>query len=241
MLPIRDNNPTHITPVINWLIIGVAAYAFFFVQPGGDAFAEFLYAEAAIPCEIITGQPLSIDEIRADICQRGGAPVFPGKSIAASAVASIFMHGSLGHLIGNLWILWIFGNNIEDELGHVRYLFFYLISGVLATVAHVVGNFSSTIPVVGASGAIAAVMGAYLVLHPSARVTSIIPPLFFIPFRVPAAVFLVIWFIGQFALAGAATNIAWQAHVGGFIVGAFYAWRIKRQRERERAARDPRW
>jgi membrane associated rhomboid family serine protease len=238
MLPIRDDNPTHRTPFLNWAIIALAAFTFFFVQPGDEqSSVEFLYAEATIPCEVITTEPLSVAELETNRCERGGAPLFADKSVLGSLVMSIFLHGGFGHLFGNLWILWIFGNNIEDEFGHVRYLVFYLVSGVLASLAHVALNPTSLIPVVGASGAIAAVMGAYLVLHPRARVTSIIPPLFFLPFRVPAAVFLVIWFIGQFALAGGDTNIAWEAHVGGFVVGAIYAWR------RRRAGRDipPEW
>jgi membrane associated rhomboid family serine protease len=238
MLPIRDHNPTTIRPVVNWIVIGLVAYVFFFVQPfDQNDLAGFLYAEAAIPCEIVTAEPLSEAEITTpNDCRSGGVPIFPDKGIAFSVIASIFFHGGIGHLIGNLWVLWIFGNNIEDEFGHVRYLFFYVVSGVLATFAHVIGNFTSTVPVVGASGAIAAVMGAYMVLHPSARVTSIIPPLFFIPFRVPAAVFLVIWFVAQFALSGADSNIAWQAHVGGFVVGVIYALMFRRRRDaREQA------
>ncbi len=232
MLPIRDDNPTHLSPFVNWTMIALAALTFFFVQPGGELESlEFLYAEATIPCEVVTGEPLSIAEVEGGECTRGGAPIFADKSVLTSLVVSIFLHGGLGHLVGNLWILWIFGNNIEDELGHVRYLVFYLVSGVLATLAHVLLQFGSTVPVVGASGAIAGVMGAYLVLHPAARVTAIIPPLFFLPFRVPAAAFLVIWFLGQFALAGADSNIAWEAHVGGFVVGAIYAWRLRRSRQ----------
>ena len=242
MLPIRDDNPTHRTPFVNWAIIAAAAIAFVFVQPRGEAaLGEFLYEQAAIPCEIVTQEPLSIEEIQTARCERGDLPFFPTKGVETSLLASIFLHGSLGHLLGNLWILWIFGNNIEDEFGHFRYALFYLVSGVLATLAHVVGNLSSTVPVVGASGAIAAVMGAYLILHPSARVTSIVPPLFFLPFRVPASVFLAIWFLGQFALAGASSNIAWQAHVGGFLVGVFYAWRVKRTRAAEPPGVGPGW
>lgn len=238
MLPIRDDNPTTITPFVNWGIILVCAFVFFFAQPGNQAaFAEFLYRDAAIPCELVTMEPLSLREIQTGVCSNGGAPVFADKGVLFSFVASIFFHGGLFHLLGNLWILWIFGNNIEDEFGHLRYLAFYLSGGLIASLVHVLGDPGSTVPVVGASGAIAAVMGAYLVLHPSARVTSIIPPLFFLPFRVPAAVFLVLWFIGQFSLAGASSNIAWLAHVGGFVVGVAYALVVRRRRRRELAGR----
>ncbi|MDH4117112.1 MAG: rhomboid family intramembrane serine protease [Acidimicrobiia bacterium] len=234
MLPIRDDNPTVRSTVLNWAIIAVTVAVYLLVQPRSEGeLASFLYAEATIPCEVLTAEPLSIPEIEQGTCGRGGDPLFAEKPIWWSLVASIFFHGGLFHLVGNLWMLWIFGNNIEDELGHVRYLVFYLVSGVLASLAHVALNPRSTIPLVGASGAIAAVMGAYLVLHPRARVTSIIPPLFFLPFRVPAAVFLVLWFVGQFAI-DTSTGVAWEAHVGGFAVGAAYAWRLRRAGRLER-------
>lgn len=240
MLPIRDHNPTLRTPVVNWVIVAAAAAIFFLVQPFGDpdASAEFMYAEATIPCEILTFEPISEAELLGSECGRDGSSIFPDKGIVRSLLAGIFFHGSIGHLLGNLWMLWIFGNNIEDTFGHLRYAVFYLVSGVLASMAHVLLNPGSTIPVVGASGAIAGVMGAYLVLHPAARVTSIIPPLFFLPFQVPAAVFLMIWFLGQFALAGANSLIAWEAHVGGFVVGVIAAWRYRRSvEEKERRLR----
>ncbi len=206
------------------LVIAASAWAFFAIQPADPAQeARFLYREAAIPCEVSTGQALSLDEIRTGVCEpTRDAPAFAGKSIVLSVLASIFFHGSIGHLAGNLWILWIFGNNVEDRFGRLRYLIFYLAAGVVATIGHVVMNPDSTIPVVGASGAIAGVMGAYLVLFPRARVRSFIPPLFFLPFNLPAVVFLVLWFLGQFALAGTQTNIAWEAHVAGFVAGLMF-------------------
>jgi len=233
MLPIRDHNPVRTTPVVTWLIIAVAAWVFFAVQPSSDRESVvFLVQEATIPCELVTAQPVSIEELNTGTCSRQGQPIFPDKNVFASLVVSIFLHGSVGHLLGNLWVLWIFGNNVEDAFGHVRYAAFYLIGGVLAGLSHVALNPTSTVPVVGASGAIAAVMGAYLVLHPRARVTAIVPPLFFLPFRVPAFIFLGIWFVGQFGLAGAASSIAWEAHVGGFAVGVVYGWLFRNRRRR---------
>ena len=235
MLPIRDDNPTTITPIVNWALILACAAVFVFVQPRDSRdFAAFLYQDAAIPCELVTLEPLSVDEIETPMCRYGGEPFFADKNVLYSFVASIFFHGGILHLVGNLWTLWIFGNNIEDEFGHVRYLIFFVLGGLLASFAHVLGGPTSTVPVVGASGAIAAVMGAYLILHPSARVTSIIPPLFFFPFRVPAAIFLVIWLLGQFSLSRADSNIAWLAHVGGFVVGVGYALLVRRHRRREK-------
>ncbi len=206
------------------LVIGASAWVFFAVQPHtAEEEARFLYAEATIPCEVVSAEPLTLEEIRTGECLASDArPAFPAKSVALSLVASLFFHGSIGHLVGNLWILWIFGNNVEETLGRLRYVVFYLATGLVATAGHVAMNPSSTTPVVGASGAIAGVMGAYLVFHPRARVRSIIAPFFFWPFDVPAVVFLLLWFMGQFALAGAETNIAWEAHVAGFVAGALY-------------------
>jgi membrane associated rhomboid family serine protease len=238
MLPIRDLNPTTRTPVVNWLIVAAAALVFFAVQPrsSGQDVAEFMYAEATIPCEIITAQPLSVQEVRTGTCNRDSTPaVYPDKRVYLSLLTAVFFHGGIGHLLGNLWVLWIFGNNVEDELGHVRYGLFYLVAGVVASLGHVLMNPSSTIPVVGASGAIAGVMGAYLVYHPGAWVVSIIPPFFFLPFRVPAAVFLVVWFLMQFLLAGGDTNIAWEAHVVGFGFGVIAAIVLPRARPAERS------
>ena len=238
MLPIRDDNPTRRTPFVNWLLIAACAYVYFAVQPAGDPEStSFLVEQATIPCEVVTGDPVTLPEFRLDQCSSApGESIFPDKSILFSLVASIFLHGSIGHLLGNLWVLYIFGNNIEDELGHVPYTVFYLASGLVASFAHIVLNPGSVVPVVGASGAIAGVMGAYLVLHPSARVTSIVPPFFFWPFAVPAFVFLGIWFLGQFGLAGEDTNIAWEAHVGGFVFGLVVALWLRGHRRRRRQA-----
>jgi membrane associated rhomboid family serine protease len=219
LLPIRDLNPSRTTSFITWLVVGLTALVFFFVQTG----EEHLYQAASIPCEITTGDPLTIDEIRSGVCGTEGREVFPDKNIWFSILASIFFHGSLGHLISNLWVLVIFGNNVEDAFGHIGYLGFYLAAGLAASAAHIVLRPDSTLPVVGASGAIAGVMGAYAVLFPRARVTAIIPPFFFWPFALPALLFLGIWFLSQFLLAGGDTMIAWEAHVAGFALGAVVA------------------
>lgn len=236
MIPIGDDNPTSRPALVTVLIVVGAAFVFLFVQPDSPPRAiEFLYAQAAIPCEIATGSPLSASEIGEGPCRADGeAPVFADKQVVFSVLASIFFHGGIIHLVGNLWVLWIFGNNVEDVMGHLGYAAFYLLAGVLATFAHVALNPGSTIPVVGASGAIAGVMGAYLVLFPTARVTSLIPPFIFFPISVPAVLFLGLWFLGQFALAGQATAIAWEAHVGGFVVGMIGGAMLRRRRGRRR-------
>ncbi|MGH8958191.1 MAG: rhomboid family intramembrane serine protease [Acidimicrobiia bacterium] len=220
MLPIRDLNPSATTAFVTWLMIGICAYAFFFVQ-GGEAgeFEEHLFRAASIPCEVLTAEPLSSSEIAGGDCRRGDQAVFPEKNIWFSILASIFFHGSLIHLISNLWVLLIFGNNVEDAFGHGAYLAFYLAAGVVASGAHIFLNPGSTLPVVGASGAIAGVMGTYAILFPGARVTAIIPPFFFWPFALPALLFLIVWFASQFLLAGQETLVAWEAHVAGFLFG----------------------
>jgi membrane associated rhomboid family serine protease len=219
LLPIRDMNPTRRTPVFTLLIILVCLVIYFAVQTG----EEQLYQAASIPCEVTTGEPLSSIEISGGPCTVGDTPVFPDKNIWFSILASIFFHGSIGHVLSNLWVLFIFGNNIEDAFGHVPYLIFYLAAGLIASGAHILLQPESTLPVVGASGAIAGVMGAYAVLFPRARVVSIVPPFFFWPFALPAMLFLAIWFLSQFLLAGGGTNIAWEAHVAGFLFGVLVA------------------
>ncbi|WP_371830532.1 rhomboid family intramembrane serine protease [Candidatus Entotheonella palauensis] len=145
----------------------------------------------------------------------------------------IFLHGGLAHVIGNMWMLWIFGDNVEDRMGRIGFFIFYVLSGLAAGIAHIVINPASQIPTVGASGAIAGVMGAYLLLFPRARVVTILP---LRPVEVPAVVFLGIWFAiqlysGTVSLAtdGArAGGVAWWAHIGGFIVGVLWALLLRR-------------
>jgi membrane associated rhomboid family serine protease len=227
MIPIRDTNPGLHQPVVTLALIAVSVAVFFFVQPpsGTDEDVEFAYRNAAIACELITGDPLTEAEIVADRCVRddGGVPVFPAKALGLSVIASIFLHGGLLHLAGNMWSLWIFGNNVEDAFGRLGYLLFYVATGIVATAGFVVLNPDSTVPLVGASGAIAGVMGAYLVLYPKAKVVSVFPVLFFVPIAVPSAIFLVLWFAGQFALVGQDSGIAWEAHVAGFLAGVVIA------------------
>lgn len=217
MFPLRDENPTRITPVVTLLLIAASLFVFFFIQaqdspPEQEA---FLYRRAAIGCEITTQEPLSADQITSGACDAGsGLPVFPEKNPFLSILTSMFLHGGTGHVLFNMWFLWIFGNNVEEAFGRVGYLMLYLVGGVAATLTFVFANPSSTVPLVGASGAIAAVLGAYAVLFPGHRVLSLLG-WFVVP--VPAALFLGVWFIAQFGLGG--TNVAWEAHAGGFVFG----------------------
>ena len=221
MIPIRDINPSLRTPLITFLLVAASVAVYFLVQPADPAEElEFLYRQAAVACELTTGESLSLDEVVGQQCTAGGErPLFPDKSPGLSVIVSMFLHGGLAHLAANMWSLFLFGNNVEDAYGRFGYLLLYLISGVVATVGFVVLNPQTTVPLVGASGAIAGVMGAYLVLFPRARVVSVFPLLFFIPFTIPAVWFLLFWFAGQFAFTAADTGIAWEAHVTGFLFG----------------------
>lgn len=228
MLPIRDVNPTRITPVITWAIIAINVVIYLFVQPQASPEAdEFAYEWAAIACELTTGDPLDIEEIRSGACDRGpGSEVFADKSVWLSVGVSMFLHAGLAHILFNMWSLWIFGNNVEEAFGASGYLFFYLASGIAATGAFVAFNPEVTVPLVGASGAIAGVMGAYLVLFPRHLVMT----LFFIRIvAIPSVVFLGIWFVSQFALASSESGIAWEAHVGGFVFGVVVALLLRRR------------
>jgi len=230
VIPIRDANPSLNTPIITIVLIAVAAATWFFIQPkDAQADLEFTYENAAIACELTTLEPLTLEEINQKHCINDGADgFFARKMLAVSVLVSMFLHGGFLHLAANMWSLWIFGNNVEDAFGRIGYVAVYLASGVAATLGFALLNPNTTIPLVGASGAIAGVMGAYLVLFPRARIVSVFPVLFFVPVALPAIVFLVVWFASQFALAGQVSGIAWEAHVTGFAFGAAVALGFRR-------------
>jgi len=206
MLPLRDHNPTRTTPVVNYLLIALNVAMFFWEVSLGRALEPALFEVAFIPARFWAGGMLVPELIRIFV--------------------SMFLHGGLLHIGGNMLYLWIFGDNIEDRLGHFRYLVFYVACGFLATLAHAFFNPSSRVPSIGASGAIAGVLGAYLLLFPKARVTTLIPIIFFITVRELPAVFLLgFWFVLQFfsgvGSVGAQDTggVAYFAHIGGFIAG----------------------
>ena len=185
MLPIRDINPTRITPVFTLIIIAANVVAFLLLQPSseepatippfGDAATEFLYEQAAIACELTTGEPLTVAEATSERCVEGsgGRSIFPEKNVYLAAVVSMFLHAGGFHIFGNMWFLWIFGNNVEEAFGTVGYLLLYLVAGVAATATFVLANTQATVPMIGASGAIAGVLGAYLVLFPTHRILTL--------------------------------------------------------------------
>jgi membrane associated rhomboid family serine protease len=171
-----------------------------------------------VPAELVQGRNIEIP-VGAD--RLGHTVAYPRRtSPHLSLLYSLFMHGSWLHLLGNMLFLWIFGNNIEDRLGWIKFMVFYALCGIGASLTHVLFNPNSLVPVIGASGAVSGVMGAYLALFPRARVRTLV--FIFIlatTIDIPAAVFLVIWFLFQFLSAGGNSGIAWLAHVGGFILG----------------------
>jgi membrane associated rhomboid family serine protease len=246
VIPIGDANPVRSTPWITRLLLVANIGVFFFVQPqpwleGACAQMQFLLEWAAVPREVVRGAPLSGEEIGA---LGTGCPLSPaeGKSIIASVFASMFLHGDWLHLAGNMLYLWIFGNNIEDRMGHLRFLVFYLVVGLLATGAFVIANAGSPIVLVGASGAIAGVLGSYLVMFPTARVTVLVLPLFFLALQLPALLVLGLWFVFQLQEFGSGPmgggGVAYLAHVAGFLAGMagtlLLGFRPERRRPRSR-------
>ncbi len=242
MIPLRDANPTRRLPVVTiaLIVLNVAVYLFVQVPARGtdvvdvggsqvriDGELRFNLEYAAIPCEVTQGDPLTLTEIGRTFvqgddtaCERDatGPELFPGKNVYLALVVSIFLHGGLLHLAGNMLFLWVFGDNIEDHLGPPRFLVFFVLAGVISSLAHIAVQPASTVPVVGASGAIAGVMGAYLVWFPRAPIHTLFFLIIVFWRRIEARWVLLFWFVSQFLL-NPNTGVAWVAHVGGFAFG----------------------
>jgi membrane associated rhomboid family serine protease len=221
LFPIRDLNPTRVVPVITLAVIALNLGLFFLWQPSDEVAAEtFLYERAAIACELTTNEPLTTAERATAVCRddSSAAAQFPDKNVWLAGLVSMFLHGNLFHILSNMWFLWIFGNNVEEAFGTAGYLAMYVAAGLAATAVFVLSNPDETAPLIGASGAIAGVLGAYLVLFPNHRVLSWVL-FFFVP--VPAILFLGLWFLSQFGIED--PGIAWQAHAAGFVFGAVLA------------------
>jgi membrane associated rhomboid family serine protease len=239
VLPLHDDNPTSRFPFLIVLLIAVNVLVYFVVQPhGGSSETEFTLERAAIPCELDQDAPLTETEFVTSDCGATGdvtvqtsegpavaepVPIFPGKNVWLAVLTSMFLHGSLFHLAGNMLFLWVFGNNVEDHLGWLLFPVFYVVTGVVAFAAHYLADPGSTVPVIGASGAIAGVMGAYLVFWPRARVLTWVV---FVLVPLPAAVILAVWFALQF-FTESESGIAWLAHVGGFVAGVVLAFLLQ--------------
>ena len=233
MFPIRDENPTELMPLGTLLLIGITAAVWGLVQGGGlslDVLGESICRYGVIPAEV-TG--------------RGGgsgeSPCALGDLTWQAVVTSIFLHGGWMHVVGNMWFLWIFGNNVEDALGHARFMGFYIVAGCLAAAAQIVAAPGAVVPMVGASGAVSGVMGAYLVLYPRARVDTLF--FFFLFVRViplPAWMMLGYWMLLQlvastFSPPGTEGGVAYMAHIGGFVAGLALALPLRTDRARARA------
>ncbi len=207
MLPIKDENPSYKKPWVNYSIIAINIIVFFHELSLGRAVNRFIFTYGAIPVEIVHGQRLY------------------------TIFTSMFLHGGWMHIFGNMLYLWIFGDNVEDSIGHFKYLVFYLLSGLFAALAQVFINPLSRIPLIGASGAISGVLGAYFILYPRARVLTLIPDpftfgIFWRIIRLPAYLLLGFWFVIQFLYgllslpySGHTGGVAFFAHIGGFVFG----------------------
>ncbi|HEX8816402.1 MAG TPA: rhomboid family intramembrane serine protease [Terriglobales bacterium] len=233
MIPIRDDTPRYSTPYVTWFIITLNVLVFLFelsvdVQ-GPHALNNFIGEFGVVPRHWL---------------RLANAPHVSLPGLFMPIFTSMFLHGSWWHLIANMWFLWIFGDNVEDYLGHFVYLLFYLLTGVAAAALYILLDASSTVPTIGASGAIAGVMGGYFMVYPRSRVLTWFPPIFF--FYLPAWVILGYWFVYQF-LSGTAVSaggqrdmggIAFWAHVGGFVAGMVM---IKLLPQRQKTGRYAAW
>lgn len=208
LLPIKDENPTGSFPFFTVALIMINILIFFYQQTLSLAEGQrFLLRWGAVPYQIVHGEIIHVP---------------PSIPVALTIFSAMFLHGGFWHLGGNMLYLWIFGNNVEDVLGHGRFLIFYFLTGALAALTQIFSDPSSPLPMVGASGAIGGILGAYLILFPGARILTL---LFLFPFlrliRLPALVVLGLWFFLQLLSLGmgAVSNVAFAAHIGGFISG----------------------
>jgi membrane associated rhomboid family serine protease len=223
MFPYRDENPTILTPYVTLGVIAVTCLVWVVVQGAGSpmALARSVCEHGLIPAELLgRAEPGAQFPMGHGIACR----ISSGGSWFA-VLSSMFMHGGWFHLLGNMWFLWVFGNNVEDAMGHGRFVVFYLVCGVAAAAAQTFSDPGSIVPMVGASGAISGVMGAYLVLYPRVRVHTLIFLGFFITtIAVPAYVMLVYWallqMVGSLAATSGQGGVAFMAHLGGFVAGA---------------------
>ena len=254
MIPVGDSLRSRRFPFVNYTFIAINFVVFFYElslqsQPVqitdrfgrrfivGSRLDEWISQWGVVPCELLSR------------CPRGYVPADAAPDWV-NLISAQFIHGGWAHILGNMLFLWVFGDNIEDAMGHVRYLVFYLLGGTIAALAQVAAGPSSTTPMVGASGAIAAVLGAYLVTYPRARIRVVIP-IIIIPWltEVPAILMMGFWFLTQVISVGALTNatgggggVAYFAHIGGFVAGAVLIWFFRgRRRSLDRNAPDPYW
>ncbi|WP_437095437.1 rhomboid family intramembrane serine protease [Streptomyces sp. enrichment culture] len=249
-IPVHDVNPVRRTPWVTYALLAANFAVFVLLTPGvsGSLTGEgglaqmcdlqaFLERYAVVPQELIHHRmPRLVPTGETGVGPQGPGCVVrpPGydKVPELSVLTSLFLHGGWLHLLGNLLFLWIFGNNVEDRMGHLRFLLFYLVCGYAAAYVFALVNSGSDTPLIGASGAIAGVLGAYLVLYPKARVWVLVPLLIFLPLRLPAWIVLGSWFVLQAVYSSGAGvsragTVAYLAHVAGFVVGMLIAWPLR--------------
>lgn len=213
MIPLRDSVKSRKFPIVNTIIIVVNILIFFYEVSLGREIHRFIFEYGLIPSTVTSFSGMGVDDRLSPF------------------LTSMFLHGSWFHIIGNMLFLYIFGDNVEDRMGHVKYLLFYLLCGFGAAILQILTSFKSTVPMIGASGAISGVLGAYLLLYPRAKILTLVPIFFFVQLMyIPATVFILIWFFIQFisgvgTLGSAASSggIAFWAHIGGFVVGLVIA------------------
>jgi membrane associated rhomboid family serine protease len=207
---LRDSVRPGKAPFVNWILIGVNLYVFvreIMLTP--QELNEVFYNLGVIPSNVIH-------------LLFAGAPLDP---VMITFITAMFLHGGWLHVLGNMLFLWVFGDNVEDRMGHLRYLLFYLAAGIIGSFSHILANPTSEVPIIGASGAVAGVLGGYFVTFPKARVLALIPIIFFFTLaEIPAVIFLALWFVlqifnGAASLGGAVNPVAWWAHIGGFVAG----------------------
>jgi membrane associated rhomboid family serine protease len=220
VIPLHDDNPTQLTPIVTMIFIA-ACVALFLYQAGlpQESADVFVFQYGAIPA-VIFGHASLPDEARIAL------------PAILTLITSMFLHGGWMHLLGNMLYLWIFGNNIEDVMGHAKFVVFYVLSGILAALSHALTDPSSPIPMVGASGAISAVLGAYLLLFPRAHILVLLPGIGMT--RVPAGIVLGMWFVTQLISGGMSVGatgggVAFFAHIGGFVGGMALIGLFKRR------------
>ena len=234
MFPIRDDNPSFLTPYATYVIIALNALAWVVLQGFGmePTLSGSVCRLGLIPGELLQTAPAGV---RVPIGPNAVC-VLSDSASWLTPITSMFLHGGWFHIIGNMWFLWIFGNNVEDAMGHVRFVVFYLLCGLAAAAAQTVADPASVIPMVGASGAIGGVMGAYIVLYPRVHVHMLVVLGFYVTtFAVPAVFMLGYWFLmqvlsGAISLGAEGGGVAFWAHVGGFVAGAVLVWLFRNPR-----------
>jgi membrane associated rhomboid family serine protease len=209
MIPLRDSTRSRNFPVVNVSLIAINFIVFFGeLSLSNQGMNQLTYTYGLIPAQVTS--------------HATGTPIL---TLAIPFVTAMFLHANWLHIIGNMLYLWIFGDNVEDRVGHLPYLFFYLLVGMAGSIVYCLGSPASQVPIIGASGAIAGILGAYFVLYPKAKVLTLLPLFFFITLvEIPAIWFLLLWFglqvVNSFTTSLAADSVAWWAHIGGFVTGA---------------------